>query len=257
MHKILFTKTMRNYSIVFSVIALLAVSLWVFRTIKHLGESKSHNQLVILCAGDSLTAGSYPDWLQRKCDEEKRNVIVINKGVKGHTSKEYLLYMEQQNILEACDPDIILLQLGTNDVRIDADNTPTDKFVENMNEIIQKMSLYKNSKGSNPKILISTILPIKTVYSTFNQESNKRVVEEINPAIKRLADKWNLLFVDNYQLFVDNKELLPDIHPNEHGYRVMAENWYKTLVSVFHDEMISRCDNENDALVIEKRVYAT
>ena len=245
MHKIIVTKSIKNYSITLSVIALLVVSLWFFRAIKNLGESEIHNQLVVLCVGDSLTAGSYPDWLQRKCDEEKRDVVVINRGIKGHNSREYLIYMEQQNILEENDPDIILLQLGTNDVRIDADNISTNKFVENMNVIIQKMSLYQNSRGKKPKILISTIPPIKTVYSTFSQEPNKRVIEEINPAIKRLAEKWNLLFVDNYQLFIDNEELLPDIHPNEKGYQVMAENWYRILVSLINDEIASFCVNEN------------
>jgi lysophospholipase L1-like esterase len=238
-------KTMRNSRIVFSIIVLLVVSLWIFRTIKNLDESKNHHQLVILCAGDSLTAGSYPEWLQSKCDEEKRDIIVINKGVKGHTSREYLIYMEQQKILKACDPDIILLQLGTNDVRIDADNTPTSQFIEHMNLIIKKMIVYQNSKGKTPAILISSIPPITTTSPTFNKDSVRRVEHEINPVIKRLAEKWNLLFVDNYQLFIENPELLPDIHPNEKGYKAMAENWYKALVSVIHDEITSLCVNEN------------
>lgn len=236
MNKIIVTKTIRNYSIAFSIIALLVVSLWVFTTIKNLDGSENHNQLAILCAGDSLTAGSYPEWLQRKCDENKRNVVVFNRGIKGHTSREYLMYMESQNILKACDPDIILLQLGTNDVRIDADNTPTNKFVENMNLIIRKMIVYQNSKGRKPRILISTIPPIKTIYSNFTQDSVRRAKEEINPAIKQLAEKWNLIFIDNFKIFLDNPELLPDIHPSEEGYKAMAENWYKALASVIHDE---------------------
>jgi len=237
MNKIIVNKTIRNCCIVFSVIVLIVVSLWIFSTIRNQDGSRKHAQLVILCVGDSLTASSYPEWLQSKCDKSKKDIIVINKGVKGHTSKEYLMYIERQNILKACDPDIILLQLGTNDVRIDADNTPTNKFVENMNLIIQKMIVYQNSKGRKPKILISSIPPIKTTCSTFSQDSIRRVKGEINPAIERLAEKWNLFFVDNYTLFVDNAELLPDIHPNEKGYEAMAENWYKALVSVIHDEI--------------------
>jgi len=232
-----FNKTIRNCCIVFSVIVLILVSLWIFGTKRNLEGSRKCDHLVILCTGDSLTAGSYPEWLQSKCDENKWDIIVINKGVKGHTSREYLMYMERQNILKAFDPDIILLQLGTNDVRIDADNTPTNKFVKNMNLIIQKMIVYQNSKGRKPKILISSIPPIKTTCSTFSQDSIRRVKGEINPAIKRLAEKWNLFFVDNYKLFVDNAELLPDIHPNEKGYKAMAENWYKALVSVIHNEI--------------------
>jgi len=231
-----FNKTIRNCCIVFPVIVLILVSLWIFGTKRNLEGSRKYDHLVILCAGDSLTAGSYPEWLQRKCDENKRNVVVFNRGIKGHTSREYLMYMESQNILKACDPDIILLQLGTNDVRIDADNTPTNKFVENMNLIIRKMTVYQNSKGKKPKIIISTIPPIKTTCSTFSKDSVRRVEEEINPAIELLAEKWNLFFVDNFKLFIDNADLLPDIHPNEKGYQAMAGNWFKVLVPVIHNE---------------------
>ncbi len=200
-------------------------------------EKKS--DLIILCAGDSLTAGGYPNWLQKRFNENKIKVTVIDRGVKGHTSGEYLRYMKRNNILRESDPDIILLQLGTNDVRIDADYTPTQQFINNMNQIILESIQYKNSRGKNPTVLISTILPINdTKVSNFNQKSVQRVTEEINPAIEKLAVKWNLQLVNNYQLFQDRNELLPGIHPTEKGYKVMSENWFKHLLSIIKKKKV-------------------
>jgi len=219
-------------SIAISIIFVILFYESIIRDGSKSGRSKHLDRLTILCAGDSLTAGSYPEWLKKKFIENGMEIKVVNKGVKGHTSGEYLRYMEVHQILNESDPDIILLQLGTNDVRIDADNTPTNQFNKNMNQIIKKMSQFQNSRGKLPKILISSVPPINTIYSTFNQESVRRIKEEINPAIERLAAKWNLFFVDNYKLFLDNPEILPDIHPNEKGYEAMAENYYRSLVSL-------------------------
>jgi len=189
------------------------------------------DKLIILCMGDSLTANGYPYWLQKKVRENNIKATVINRGINGHTSGEYLHYLKRSNSLKEIDPDIVLLQLGTNDIRIDADHTPTDHFIKNMNQIIMEISLYHHSKGKKLKILISTITPINDIrhISTFNHESIRRVKDEINPAIEEIAKRWRLILVDNYRLFLDHMDLVPDVHLSEEGYMRMAENWFKYL----------------------------
>jgi lysophospholipase L1-like esterase len=63
----------------------------------------------------------------------------------------------------------------------------------------------------------------------FDAASRRRVVEEINPAIRRLAQERGLPVVDTYELFVRHPEWLPEIHPNENGYRAMARQWFERL----------------------------
>ncbi len=47
------------------------------------------NYKVVLCAGDSITAGSYPQWLNLKFKEQGySNIKVINMGKDGYTSGE-------------------------------------------------------------------------------------------------------------------------------------------------------------------------
>lgn len=226
-------KRIIKYIFIFSPVIFTFGILWFFVNAERQGRSKKWDGLVILCAGDSLTAESYPNWLQKMFFEDELNVVVTNRGVKGNTSGEYSIYIKRHKILQETNPDIILLQLGTNDVRTDADHTPTNQFIKNMNQIIKQMKLYQNTRGKKPIILIATVPPIfKTIFPNFNKESMRRIKEEINPAIEKLAKKWNLILVDNYKLFLNRPDLIPDIHPIAAGYKAMAKNWYKSLISL-------------------------
>ena len=56
-----------------------------------------------------------------------------------------------------------------------------------------------------------------------------RVEAEINPAIRDIARRRGLILADNHALFAGRPDLLPDIHPSEEGYRVLAEAWHRIL----------------------------
>jgi len=189
--------------------------------------------IIVLCAGDSFTASGYTDALQKEFEKARMTVVVVNRGINGHTSGEYLNFMKRNDILEKDHPDAVLLMLGTNDVRVDRDYTKTDQFIKNMNEIISLIRQYSNKKGKTPKILISTVLPIPAnPPSTFNAQSVQRVKDEINPAIETIAGQHDLILVDNYRLFSEHMNLLSDIHPTQEGYELMAKNWYRHLAQV-------------------------
>jgi len=99
---------------------------------------------IILCAGDSITEVGYPPFLERILKDEGFRAKVVNEGKSGYTSREYLVYL-RRNKTELADshPDFILLQLGTNDVRIDHDQTSADNFYDNMKEIIRLFQDFK------------------------------------------------------------------------------------------------------------------
>jgi lysophospholipase L1-like esterase len=186
---------------------------------------------IILCAGDSITESPYPRTLQRELRREGFRVKVINRGVSGHTSGEYLRYL-RQNIesFQKAAPDFVLLQLGTNDVRLDADNTPLDRFDQNMREIIDIFRGIPTRKGNPPTILLATVPPIPTTAQfPFTEESSERIEKEINPAIEAICREENLTLVDNFELFRKAAHLLPDVHPTQEGYRILAGNWSKAL----------------------------
>ena len=127
-------------------------------------------------------------------------------------------------------PDWVLLQLGTNDLRIDSHATTTAQFRNNLEAILDRIGRHRNPDGSSPRIILATIPPIPVeVRWHFDAGSRARVEAEINPAIRDIARRRGLILADLHPLFVDRPELLPEIHPSEEGYRALAEAWQRIL----------------------------
>lgn len=187
--------------------------------------------VVIICAGDSITDSEYPRDLERLLGRDGVRAKVLNYGRKGNTSGEYLRFLEEQKSSLAGErPDFILVELGTNDVRLDGDKTETPVFARNMRAIIGIFQGFSNRTGRNSVILLASIPPVpETVGFPFGPASRDRITREINPLIRDLAREERLVFVDNYALFFGAPELLPEVHPSRDGYRRLARNWYDAL----------------------------
>lgn len=195
------------------------------------GCNPTQRGTVIACLGDSITESSYPRHLARALAEEGFRSKILNYGKSGYTSGEFLSFLrENQEVLAGEHPDWILIQLGTNDVRMDHDRTSLDQFAANMRNILDIISRMQNPDGKNSRILLATIPPIPTGAAfPFSAESRRRVEEEINPELTRISQEKKIPLVDNHSLFVENPHLLPDVHPTEEGYRLLAFNWLAAL----------------------------
>ncbi|MCP2605057.1 SGNH/GDSL hydrolase family protein [Candidatus Aminicenantes bacterium AH-873-B07] len=195
------------------------------------GCQKRQKVIIILCAGDSITNSSYPFYLEQELLSQGIKAKVYNFGRNGNNSGQYLKFLIlNKDWLKEKHPDFILLQLGTNDVRVDSDFTPTDKFYLNMKKIISIFREFKNRAEKESIIFIATIPPLPSkIEFPFSEKSKERIKKEINPIIRKIAQEENLILVDNYSLFIENPDLLADIHPNEKGYKALAENWYSEL----------------------------
>jgi lysophospholipase L1-like esterase len=213
--------------IVLIIILIMAVMIFYAK----LAKNDVNTAINVYCAGDSITAASYPEHLEKLLKSINKNVHVINKGVPGHNSSQYLKYMRETNFPNKNEQiNFVLLQLGTNDVRIDTDHLSTDSFIKNMKEIIHKFKNHKNKDMSSPKVFLSTIPPVVVkIPHFFDETSRERVEKEINPAIIKIGQEEGCPVIDNHKLFIEVPSLLPEIHPNEDGYKAMAENWFKML----------------------------
>ena len=190
---------------------------------------------IILCAGDSITEHGYPRFLNRMLRSEGKTVRVINEGKSGHTSGEYLAFMRGNlDRLKALQPDVVLLQLGTNDIRMDGDHTPLDAFERNMRAILDLFAEFRSRAGRPTAILLGTIphVPEGTPWP-FTSESIPRVQAEINPALSALAAERGLTLVDNHAVFAERPELLrpADVHPTPEGDRALAASWQAALAA--------------------------
>ena len=194
------------------------------------------NELVILCAGDSITAGGYPGRLYLKLKEAGIDAQVVNCGVPGYTSREFLHYMMLEAPLRKTNPDVVLLQLGTNDVRSDFNHATTEQFIANMRQIIARIKAQEGA-GRRPALLIALIPPVVKDFPSFSRESVRRVTEEINPAIRKLAAEHRLILIDHYSLFAEHPTWMDGIHPTPEGYQAMADNWFRILKK---EQLLSR-----------------
>ena len=127
-------------------------------------------------------------------------------------------------------PDFILVQLGTNDVRIDHDHTPAEAFYTHMKKIVHIFSSFKTRTGKNSRIFIATVPPVpQGTPFPFSPDSAIRITHEINPLIQKIAKEENLILVDNYSVFLDTPQLLPEVHPSDQGYKALAQTWHNAL----------------------------
>jgi lysophospholipase L1-like esterase len=193
--------------------------------------SQSPRGIIILCVGDSITETGYPRYLQKILRNEGIKAKIFNQGKSGHNSGEYLTFLERnQDTLSESTPDFVLLQLGTNDVRVDHDQTSANDFYNNMKQIILLLRRLKTRTGKKTLILLASIPPVpENIPFPFAPESRKRIEEEINPLIHKIALEEKIPLVDNFSLFLQSPHLLPDIHPSQEGYKALAQNWFKAL----------------------------
>lgn len=189
----------------------------------------------VACLGNSITFGarvedreknSYPAQLQNMLGEDydvknfgKSGANVLNEG-----NLPYIKNNEYKQLVEYA-PDVIIIKLGTNDSK--AKNWQyKDKFEEDFTSLIK--SLRKNSHRS-PQIYICSPVPAFT--DKDSEFINAAIIQdEIYPAVKQIAKKNKLFFIDAFQPFEDRPDLFPDqIHPGAEGAKLLAEVIYNAI----------------------------
>ena len=80
---------------------------------------RAANQPLLVCFGDSITAGyglpageSYPDFLQKKLDVQGYRYKVVNEGTSGATTKDSIAELP---VVLRLHPAIVVVEFGGND----------------------------------------------------------------------------------------------------------------------------------------------
>ena len=97
-------------------------------------------QDLIICFGDSLTAGfgtdigqSYPDQLQRLLDAQGYHYHIVNAGISGNTTKDGL---DRIHLVLARHPQIVVVEFGGND---GLRGLPIDQTQANLSSILDQL----------------------------------------------------------------------------------------------------------------------
>lgn len=209
----------------------------------------------ILCLGDSITDsewGNYPTHLNKLFIKRNVACTAISRGIPGNTSGEYLEFFSKSKMLKKFKPKVIVIMLGTNDVRIDHDRTSTKKFKKNISEIINIIRTFEKKKKYKIDIYLCTIPPIFTTdLNTFTKESAIRVDEEIVPAIEELSVEHDLELIDLHSVFERNKDLLPGIHPSPGGYYKIGKVIFNRIMRDSREHCVT-CDGDICEISSEK-----
>jgi acyl-CoA thioesterase I len=172
-------------------------------------DNRQSTGSTVVCFGDSLTAGygstagnDYPTLLSQKID-----LPVIHAGVPGNTTRDALARLDTDVL--AHDPKIVIIILGANDY---FQGMHKDETLANMTKIIERIKKY----GA---MVVWAEVQMGVLGDPYIED------------FRALAKKEHVLLIPNIlNGILDNPYYKSDqIHPNDKGYKVMAEHIYQQI----------------------------
>jgi lysophospholipase L1-like esterase len=134
---------------------------------------------------------------------------------------------------QAFRPDIVVIKLGTNDSKDYNWNPHKQEYEGDMQQMIDTLKplvpvLNKKGKPTkkmkrteSPKIFLCT--PVKAFRDKWGI-TDSVIVNEVIPAIHRVAERNNLSVIDLHPVITDRSDMTSDmIHPNDKGAAKMAK----------------------------------
>jgi lysophospholipase L1-like esterase len=169
-------------------------------------------------AGISGTRDQYIARLLQDGFDQRNNIQILNPP---------RLYLDEFR------PDVILLDVGTNDVTHETD--AGESHNEKISQILDLVDQYESRTNKEVPVFLALIInrklgePLRAETSAFN-DSIKAM------ALKRIQNNDNIVIVDmehDAGFLYDNTDIASTdpqgIHPNSAGYNKMANLWYDSL----------------------------
>lgn len=182
--------------------------------------------VTIVAFGDSITAGycvrcGFPSFWKELLVKKYPEAVVemINSGTCGDTSMDGLARLDWAVL--AYEPDLITINFGINDCALGLD---LEEFEMNFVEMVHRIRA-----GPNSEVLLLSSQPLET-------PPYDRMVLDYYQAVHRVAKEMNVGFVNVYSAWMRKVNagmplgsmILSGLdHPNEAGYRVIAEELMK------------------------------
>lgn len=200
--------------------------------------------------GDSTGRGGYLPYLEKMLEKEKsiNNAEFYNFGVRGHKTSQLLERLETIEVKKAIkEADIVVITIGGNDVmKVVRENFSDLKLQDFEGE----KALYKNRLN---KIIdkVKTLNPDSTVlllglYNPFFKwfsdiKEMNLVISDWNNTSRTILSQYNkAYFVEVADIFMESPENLLHkdyFHPNDKGYKLIAERMFQTLKSLGFEEL--------------------
>ena len=191
-------------------------------------DIESGADATIVCFGDSITAGyavrrGFPSFLLESLRQRfpDSKIEMINSGISGDTSQDGLGRLDWAVL--SYEPDLVTINFGINDCVL---GLSLEEFEMNLVEMVRLIRA-----GPDSEILLLSSQPLES------PPYDQRVLDYYQ-TVERVAKEMNVGFVDVYGAWMKRVRagtplsslILPGLdHPNEAGYRIIAEE----LMSLF------------------------
>ena len=191
-------------------------------------DLESEADATIVCFGDSITAGyavrrGFPSFLLESLRQRfpDSKIEMINSGICGDTSQDGLGRLDWAVL--SYEPDLVTINFGINDCVL---GLSREEFEMNLVEMVRRIRA-----GPDSEILLLSSQPLES------PPYDQRVLDYYQ-TVERVAKEMNVGFVDVYGAWMKRVRvgmpldslILPGLdHPNEAGYRIIAEE----LMSLF------------------------
>ena len=176
-------------------------------------ESYPNSKEDIIFLGNSITAGT--SWSELLGLPNAKN-----RGISGDTTFGILERLDE--VIEG-EPAKVFILIGINDI---ARNYPDEIIVSNYEKIIDRIK-----KGSpETKVFIQSILPVNNTFTRYKNHYNKdEHILAINKELEKLAQTYNVNFIDLHPHFLDEEDRLSKkfteegLHLNATAYKTWAQ----------------------------------
>jgi acyl-CoA thioesterase I len=183
------------------------------------GQARTAERPVLVCFGDSITAGygleagqSYPDFLQEKLDSHGFRYKVVNQGTSGATTKDAVASL--RGILEL-HPEIAIVEFGGND---GLRGLPLDQTRRNLDQVLTSL------EEAHIKILLAGI--------TLPPNYGPDYIHSFEQVFRDLAARHHAAFVPMIYkdlVHVPGTIQQDGIHPTAKGSSILAETLFEGL----------------------------
>ncbi|MCH2547018.1 MAG: arylesterase [Alphaproteobacteria bacterium] len=182
----------------------------------------------IVAFGDSLTAGyqlpankAMPAILQERFAQNGHTgVHIINMGISGDTTQDGLARL---NLVLNAQPDIVILELGANDI---LRQISASKSRENLEEMIEELL------DRDIRVLLSGV-KIPNIYVIGNKNMG-----DYGAMFDSLSEKYDIEYYPNFLAGVQGKaemNLQDGLHPNADGAKGIANRLYPLVLDMAQD----------------------
>src|SRR5208283_64064 len=194
----------------------LIVSIWL---LIFAGSLLAANRPVLVCYGDSITAGnglqtgqSFPDALQRDLDGRGYHYKVSNQGTSGATTKDAVAGLSSILLLH---PKVVIVEFGGND---GLRGLPLEQTSRNLDTVLTAL------ENAHVKILLAGI--------TLPPNYGRDYIQSFEQVFRDMAAQHHTAFVPMiYKDLVHVPGTIQEdgIHPTAKGSEIIAETLFTVL----------------------------